>query len=249
MTSPIDAWQHAEVDGKEVAYFEPAGNLSPERAVIFLPSRDADADFLRSNLAEELTRHQLPCVCLAAGHHWWVDRVVRAFDEQITPLEYVRENILTWIRHRWSILPPQIGLLGVGMGGQGALQLAYRHARQFPVVAAISPAIDFHILHGRGTEIDDLFEDPEAARQETVTLHLHPLGWPPHQLLVSDPSDPLWHEGSERLASKLASMGIPFVRDFTAWSADRREDYVKARLPCCVDFVANGLQAVAQRSG
>ena len=73
------------------------------------------------------------------------------------------------------------------MGGQGALQLGYRYARQFPIVVAISPKVDFETWWGHDTSLDTLFSDREAARQRTAILQLHPLNYPKHQLLLCDP--------------------------------------------------------------
>ena len=63
--------------------------------------------------------------------------------------ELAVDQLLPFIEERWGIEPPKIAMLGVSMGGQGALQLSFRHAAQFPVVAAISPAVDFHQLYGQ----------------------------------------------------------------------------------------------------
>ena len=67
-----------------------------------------------------------------------------------------------------------MGLTGISMGGQGVLQLAYRHPRTFPVVAALAPAIDFHQWYGRGLPLDEMFDSREAARQATALLQIHP---------------------------------------------------------------------------
>jgi S-formylglutathione hydrolase len=131
------------------------------------------------------------------------------------------------------------------MGGQGALQLAYRHPREFPVVAAIAPAVDFHTWHGRGLPLDEMFPTRESARQETATLHVHPLNWPQHQLFVSDPADAEWFEGCERLASKLVSIGIPFERDLETSAGGHTWEYFNAMAPRVIEFVAERLQRVA----
>ncbi|MBX3436001.1 MAG: hypothetical protein KF861_00700, partial [Planctomycetaceae bacterium] len=194
----------------------------------------------------ELVKHNLPAVCPHGGRSWWLDRVCREFDEAVTPLAFLRTKVVPWMRTRWGVAPPAIGLLGISMGGQGALQLAYRHPREFPVVTAISPAIDFHTIWGQGAPLDQMFADPEAARQQTVTLHLHPLNWPRHQMFVCDPSDQLWHDGAERLASKLYSMGIPFESDLETSAGGHRWEYFRAMAGRCLDFLSERLESVAK---
>ena len=111
-----------------------------------------------------------------------------------------------------------IALIGTSMGGQGALRLAYRHPAVFPIAAAIAPAIDFHRGMREAGDRDDgelydtlwqAYGDVERARQDTAILHVHPLNWPRHQCFASDPADIHWHDGAERLHSKLVALGIP----------------------------------------
>jgi S-formylglutathione hydrolase len=132
------------------------------------------------------------------------------------------------------------------MGGQGGLQLAYRFPREYPVVAAISPAVDFHNLYGQGLPLDEMFAGKEAARQETATLRIHPLNWPRHQLLVCDPADSRWFEGAERLAGKLWSIGIPFESDLETSAGGHSWQYYQSMAARCVDFLADRLDALAQ---
>ena len=155
--------------------------------------------------------------------------------------KYLREQVLPYIAERWNSQPPEIGLIGISMGGQGALQLAYRFPREFPVVAAISPAVDFHNWHGQGLPIDEMFPTREAARQQTVTLQLHPLNWPKHQLLVCDPGDVEWFEGVERLAMKLSSSGIPFESDMETKAGGHCWEYFNSMAPRVISFVADRL--------
>ncbi|MBW8885609.1 MAG: esterase, partial [Planctomycetia bacterium] len=98
------------------------------------------------------------------------------FDPKISAQRHVLENVLPFIETQLSAKPPRIGLLGTSMGGQGGLRLAYKFPQLFPVVAAISPAIDFQLRYNEGDEtIPQMYPDPEAARQDTAILHVHPL--------------------------------------------------------------------------
>ena len=110
----------------------------------------------------------------------------------------------------WAPSRRGLACLGTSMGGQGALRLAYKFPQLFPVVAAISPAIDFHKRYNEGDEtIPQMYPDPEAARQDTAILHIHPLNWPRHQFFCCDPEDYRWWESADRLRMKLWSLGVP----------------------------------------
>lgn len=240
-------WSQFTIDGKTADVFEPSRVSEHGYAVLFLHGHGLFT--LKDNpvYTAELEQRGWRCVCPHGKRSWWGDRVCAEFDSQITPQTYLRESVLPWFAESWGVAPPRIALLGVSMGGQGALKLAYRSPEQFPVVAALAPAIDFHNWHGRGLPLDDLYESAEEARQDTVTLLLHPLNWPRHQLLLCDPADTEWLEGVERLASKLDSTGIPFERDFTTSHGGHSWDYFNHVAPKVMEFFQERLDK--ERSG
>ena len=129
------------------------------------------------------------------------------------------------------------------MGAQGALRLAYSDGRRFPVVVAISPIVDFHLCMGNGFPLDDMFPDIEAARQDNVTLHIHPLNWPRYQYLFCDPTD-IWLEGCERLGMKLSASGILHERDFETSGGGHSWQYFDRMAAPAIDFIARKLQRV-----
>jgi len=238
-------WRQILIHGKSADVFDP--DESGGQAVIHLHGHGLTT--LKDNpvFSAEFDRWGLSVVCPHGQRSWWLDRVCTEFDAVQTPLQYVREHIVEAVAERWDCRPPQIGLMGISMGGQGVLQLAYRHPRLFPVVAGIAPAVDFHNWHGQGLPLDQMFETREAARQETATLQLHPLNWPPHQLLVCDPQDTDWFEGVDRLSMKLSSSGIAFEADLETRGGGHSWDYFNHMAPAVVKFVAQGLQHVAGR--
>jgi len=193
---------------------------SPGRAVIYL--HDLRERWLQEwpTLRDACEALRLPVVAPRTGRSWWLDRITPAFDVGTTPERYVIDHVVAEIAARFGVSPPGIAVLGVEMGGQGALRLAYRHPNTFPVAAAITPAIDFHAALREAHERDDgdlcdtlaaIYGDVERARQDTAILHIHPLNWPRHQLFTADPADRRWHDGAVRLQSKLAALGIPHV--------------------------------------
>ena len=91
-----------------------------------------------------------------------------------------------------------------GRGRSHRLQASAR----FSVVAAISPAIDYHLRMDEGDEtLPLMYSDREAARQDTATLHVHPLNWPRHVWFCCDPIHVRWHEIADRLRMKMSGAG------------------------------------------
>jgi hypothetical protein len=240
-------WQQTDIAGKPADIYFPDRRAPANSAVLFLHGHALVT--LRENAVYTalLDLHGLACVCPHGMRSWWGDRICREFDERVTPAEYLRQAVLPWMEAHCAAVPPAIGLLGVSMGGQGALRLAYRFPQQFPVVAALAPAVDFHIWYGRGLPLDGMYASAEAARQDTATLLLHPLNWPRHQLLMCDPTDADWFEGTERLASKLCSTGIPFERDFETHHGGHSWEYFNHVAPRVVQFIVSGLEQESRR--
>jgi S-formylglutathione hydrolase len=236
MRSP---WSSLTVAGRGIEIFQPAPQ--PSAALLWLHDLDEVSFQGREGMETALATEGLVVVCPAGGRGWWLDRPAESFDPPLTPLRYLREVVLPWIEQQWGLAPPRVGVAGLGMGGQGAVNLAFRHPRQFPVVAGILPDIDFHQWHGAGLPLDRLFPSREAARQETATLHLHPLNWPRHLLLCCDPAD-VRFEGTERLASKLYSSGIPFEADFETRGDGTAWGYCERVIPRVARFLGEHLR-------
>ena len=129
------------------------------------------------------------------------------------------------------------------MGGQGGLKLAYKHPNQFPVCAAIAPSIDYHCdLEAGDRTLNALYRDAEQARQDTATLHIHPLNWPRHQWFCSDPADYLRHDGADRLRMKLYSLGVPYEADLETSADGELAKYVELMAEPAIAFIADRLQ-------
>ncbi len=231
-------WSTASMSGKSVEVFELDSGAAPKAAVIFLHGYDSLTLRDNSTYTELLNRHGLACVCPIGPGCWWSDRVFTPFDPVLSPISFLSQALAEFCHSRWSLEPTQIGVTGVEMGGQGALQLAYRNARRFATVAAISPKVDFETWYGHGTTLDEIFPDREAARQATATLHIHPLDWPKHQLLICDPADFYSFDGALTLASKLSSTGIPFESDFVSTHGGFGWSYANAMAPRVIEFLA-----------
>lgn len=192
---------------------------------------------------DQFEQHGLPVICPVTQRSWWTDKICQEFDTRITAERHLLDNILPYVQQRWSAVSPQIGLLGTSMGGQGALRFAYKHPNTFPVVAAISPAIDYQTRFADGDEtLPLMYSDPEAARQDTATLHIHPLNWPRHQFFCCDPQDYRWHESADRLRMKLFSLGVPYECDLETTCGGHGFTYYAKMAATAIGFVAERLE-------
>lgn len=235
------------IDGRTADVFEPDVPHEAGLAAIYLHGHGRESLAGNACFTEQLNTRGLRCICPDGGQSWWLDVPSPEFPANQTPLAYVRDAVVGWIEANWHISPPAIGLFGVSMGGQGVLQLAYRQSARFPVVVAISPAVDFPRVFGEGTLLDEMFPDAETARQETVVLQLRGMNWPRHQLLMCDPSDEYWFDGAERMALKLSSSGALFERDFDTTAGGHSWTYFNTQAEKSLQFLTEKLAKERRR--
>jgi S-formylglutathione hydrolase len=206
------SWSALEIAGKPADVYEPAG-CHPAFGVLHL--HDVGLDTLRDRPAFTRWFDELgvACVCPHGKRCWWADRPCPEFDPDLTPERYLLRHVLAYFAERWGLAARAVAIQGVGMGGQAALRVAFKYPDQFPVVAGIAPAIDYHELYGQGTPLDDLYDSKEHCRQDTALLHVHPSRYPPHIFFCVDPDDERWYRGNDRLNEKLNALGIPHKAD------------------------------------
>ena len=217
------------------------------------------AEFTHPLFEKSFESHGLTVVAPITGHSWWADRIASGFDEVVTPEKFVCQHVVPWIAAEFNessavfgsiagrdsgTADPRLALLGVGMGGQGALRISYKHPNMFPVVAAINPDLDYqrHILDGDEV-LYAMYEEVERARQDTALLHIHPLNWPRHQFFGCDPDD--WHvfNAVDRLRMKLNSIGVPFESDSDRVKGlfGRRKPWLPRGTGLAMDFIIERL--------
>jgi pimeloyl-ACP methyl ester carboxylesterase len=240
----LNQWTSIEISGRRVDLFDPANDEPPSGCVLFLHGHGRIMLNENPVFSSLFRQHNLAAICPDGKRSWWLDRVCSEFDPQQSPHEWLLEEVIPVAEDRWGISSPHVALLGISMGGQGVLQLAYRYARQFPVVAAISPAVDFFQLYGAGLPLDEMFEDQEDARQATIVLNLHPLAWPRYQFYCCDPMDEEWFDGCARLGMKLSSSGIMHERDLDTTAGGHSWDYFNAMAPKAIQHIAESLGKV-----
>lgn len=206
--------------------------------VLYLHDEDGTVP---ETLPERLVGLSLGLVAPDGGRTWWSDRLLPEWDGQVTAERWVLERLLPWLESEHGVEPPAVGLLGVGMGGQGALRLAYKHPNTLPVAAAVSPKVDCqNVLEAGDPALRAMYRDGEDARQDSATLHIHPLNWPRNQWFCANPEDYEWFESSDRLKMKLFSLGVMHECDLE--TALPPAEYETVMLERAVDFVSERLE-------
>ncbi len=205
-------WSIVEIGGKRADVYDPKGDR-PHFGTLFLHGYGLETLHDRPDLSRPIEELELACVCPHGQHSWWADRICAEFDPLITAERYLLDQVMPFFQTRWGLAPAAIGLQGISMGGQGALRLAFKYPQMFHVVAAISPALDYHQLHGHGSEVDTMYDSKEQCRQDTAIMHVPPSNYPPHIYFCIDPADVHWHRGADRLHEKLNALGITHTAD------------------------------------
>jgi S-formylglutathione hydrolase FrmB len=239
-------WTEIAVAGHLCEIFEPAQRNEHGYVAIYLHGVHQNRLHDKQPFIDELQRHGLPVVCPRTARSWWTDKICPEFDAQLSAERYVVDCVLPFVEQHFGSKPPRIGLFGTSMGGQGALRLGFRHPNRFPVVVGISPAIDYHLRMRFPEEDEDplflMYPDSESARQDTATLHVHPLNWPRNTWFCCDPTDVRWHEGAERLRMKLGALGIPYQCDLETSGGGHGFDYYNRMAATAMQFMYEALE-------
>ncbi|MEO1992508.1 MAG: alpha/beta hydrolase-fold protein [Pirellulales bacterium] len=242
-------WEIIDVGGHNCELFTPS-KPSAQKGILFL--HDNDGQRLRDYpyLRDVIECASIPVIAPRSEQSWWLHHIMPSFDKRISPEQFILSSVKDEMISRFGVRPPSIAIMGVGMGGQGALRISYRHPNVFPIAAALSPSIDFHTAmreadrQGQGEQYESLWElygDIEKARQDTAILHIHPLNWPRHQFFACPKNDVHWRDGAERLHSKLIALGIPHTAVLE--SPDHKTDSDFLRFASCelIDFINRAL--------
>ena len=240
--SPAAGWTEETVGGHLCDVYEPAARNEHGQLVLYLHGVHQTRLIDKPRFSALFDSFGLPVVAPHVRRSWWTDRICPEFDEELTAERYVLDKVLPFLRERFSAEPPQIGLLGTSMGGQGALRFAYKHPNFFPVVAALAPAIDYQHRFDEDEILQSMYSDPEAVRQDTALLHIHPLNWPRHQFFACDPTDGRWWDSADRLRMKLWSLGIPHECDLETTGGGHGFDYYDKMAPRAIGFLAERLE-------
>lgn len=237
-------WTSVEVAGHRVRLFDPPRPSPHGFVVVYLHCSECASLGSFPAFTRQFAAHGLRVAEPVSGRSWWTNRIWPQFDATISAEAYVVERVVPFIAEHWRARPPQLALLGISMGGQGALRMAYKYPQLFPTVAAIAPAIDYQkrIVEGVDAGLDFLYRDAEDARQDTALLHVHPLNWPRNQFFCCDPDDVRWHDSADRLRMKLSSLGVPFECDLETRAGGHSFAYAVHMAERAVGFLAERLE-------
>jgi len=241
----IGGWTREQIGGHPADVFRPPGR--PRFGVLFLHPVGLETLAGDAAYSALFATNGLACVCPLAGASWWADKISPVFDPAVTPERHLLANVVPYFASEWGLRPPAIALLGISMGGQGALRLAFKHPATFPVVAGVASAVDYHDWYGRGTPLDDLYDSKEQARQDTATLHVHPSHHPAHLFFCVDPLDREWWRGNDRLHEKLAALGVEHQCDLATRAGGHSWAYFDAMAGRAITHLASGLEQQARR--
>ena len=248
MSETTGSWQEETVGGHLCDVYQPSVMNEAGFVVLFLHGVHLGRLVENQHFTEQFERHGLAVAAPMTQRSWWTDRICEEFDPQLTAEQHVLQNVLPYIEQRWGAKSPRLGLLGTSMGGQGALRLAYKYPEVFPVVAAMSPAIDYQNRFNQGdVTLPSMYADAEVARQDTALLHVHPLNWPRHQFFCCDPTDHDWFESVDRLQMKLASLGIPFECDVETEAGGHGFTYYNRMAERAIGYLVEHLEAERRR--
>jgi esterase/lipase superfamily enzyme len=240
-------WSREIVGGKPADVYELAGRAKPRFGVLYLHPVGLETLVDRSPFTRLLDELGLVCVCPHGRLAWWTDRICHDFDPRITAERHVIEHVVPFFAARWGLQPRAIGLLGISMGGQGALRLAFRHPDIFPVAAGIASALDYHEFYGRGLSLDEMYDSKEQCRQDTALMHVPPYNPPPHLYFCCDPGDTDWYRGNDRLHEKLNALGVEHSADLTTEAGGHSWEYFNRMAEPALRFIYQGLDKESRR--
>ncbi len=237
-------WSTLDIGGHRCDWFEPAAPHPHGFTVVYLHGVHLNRLVDQPAFTSEFSRHGLRVLAPHTARSWWTDRICAEFDARMTAERHVVDNVLAHLETQWQVRPPRVALLGTSMGGQGALRIAFKHPNLFPVTVAISPAIDYQTRLREGDEtLWEMYHgDEEAARQDTATLHIHPLNYPRNIWFCCDPADPRWWDSAEKLRSKLAALGVPHEIDLETTGGGHSFDYYGRMAPAAIAFLVARLE-------
>jgi S-formylglutathione hydrolase FrmB len=239
-------WSQIEVAGHRCEVFEPGSPHEHGYVVLYLHGVHLGRLSEQETYTRLLAQHGLRAIAPFTARSWWTDRVCAEFDPQLSAARYVTEQIMPYVGRRWQIEPPRVALFGTSMGGQGALRLAFQRPNLFPIVAALSPAIDYQLCYDDADPTYDtlrqMYDDAEAARQDTATLHVHPLNWPRNIFFACDPYDWPWIDSAQKLQMKLSALGIPHEAELNVAAGGHGFGYYNCMADRVMQFLLTRLE-------
>lgn len=241
----MGAWRRIDIAGKAADIFTPT--VKPRFGALFLHGAGLETLVDRPAFTDVLDKLGFACICPHGMRSWWTDRVCAEFDERRTAEGYLLNDVAPFFARHWGLPIGPRAVLGISMGGQGALRLAFRHPELFPAAAGIASALDYHEVYGAGTPLDAMYDSKEQCRQDTALMHIHPVRYPPYLFFCIDPDDVKWYRGNDRLHEKLNALGIAHTCDLTTEAGGHTWDYFNRMAEPALRFLHEGLEKESRR--
>ncbi|MGY8766863.1 MAG: alpha/beta hydrolase-fold protein [Pirellulales bacterium] len=249
MNDSIGNWSNVSI-GTHTAYqYEPLKRNEHGYVLIYLHGVHQGKLDDKPEFIEQLEKFGLPVIAPQTQRSWWTDRICTEFDTNTSAQDYVMEQVVPYIEQEYQVTSPKIALFGTSMGGQGALRLSYKFPDIFPVVAGISPAIDYQnwMRQQEDSPLWQMYDAPEQARQDSATLHIHPLNWPRNQFFCCCPQDADWWDSSDRLRMKLYSLGVPHECELETKGGGHGFPYYNIMAQRVIQFLWDSLEKERRR--
>ncbi len=160
-------------------------------------------------------------ICPHGGLSWWSDRICPSFDAEHSAERWLLNDVLTLFAPELPVM-----IAGVGMGGQGALRIAFKHPQRFPIVASIDAAIDHYEVYWQLASLSEMYASPEHCRQDSAALHIHPVRQPSSIRFAAEQSS-RWYRGNDRLHEKLSALGVSHSFEQTSTSLQTMLEWAK----------------------
>jgi S-formylglutathione hydrolase len=239
-------WTQLRIAGKRADVYDPAHARRPRFGVLHLHDAGATSLYQQGSFTQFFDELGLACVSPFGDACWWTDRVCKDFDPVVTSERHLLGEVVPYFQERWGLEARSVGLLGMSMGGQGALRLAFKRPQHFAVVAALAPLLEYHELYGQGSPLDEMYDSKEQCRQDTAPMHIHPSHYPPYVFFCIDPDDP-WYRGCDRLHEKLVALGVPHETDLVTRAGGHSWQYFNYMAGRAVRFLNAGLEEQSRR--
>ena len=206
LPSSAAMWTSLDVSGRRVDLFEPAGDC-PTAAIIVLHDENGQTLADDGSAAGFFQKLRLACLCPHGGKSWWSNRICESFDPAQSAEQWLINSVAPLVE-QWSLPPKALALAGIGMGGQGALRLAFKHPERFPIVVSVDAAIDHFERFDETPALQEMYPSREHCRQDSAILHIHPARQPAHIWFSAGPASRCFR-GNDRLHEKLTALGVP----------------------------------------
>jgi pimeloyl-ACP methyl ester carboxylesterase len=238
-------WKNQDVDGHGCDVFQPERPSQYGYTIIYLHDIGLQGLTGRESFENAFEEHGLRVIVPHTSRSWWSNKICVEFDHNRTAESYLLKSLVPWLAAHWEAIPPKIALLGIGMGGQGGLRFSFKYPDIFPIVAAITPAIDHQCCWSdEESFLAQMYSNEEAIRQDTATLHIHPLYWPRNIWFCSHPT---WIESAQRLNMKLSALGIPHQANLEAKGQQTSGGYEEQMADSAVRFIVERLELERRR--